>query len=85
MLAPDGANWSGSHPGHSALRKVPIPVQGRIGHASVGLHVMFELCVRALVVINGGLGDTKVGNVDTRDFFLPEEFGCHCHGLTASF
>jgi len=46
---------------------------------------MFELCVRAMVVINGGLGDTKVGMWTLDIFFLPEEFGCHCHGLTESF
>jgi len=40
---------------------LPLPLQGRIGHASFGVDVMFELCVRAMVVINGGLGDTKVG------------------------
>jgi len=45
---------------------------------------MFELCVRAMVVIDGGLGDTKVG-MWTLETFLPEEFGGQFHGLTAPF
>lgn len=62
---------------------MPLPLQERIGHASFGVDVMFELCVRAMVVINGGLGGTKVGTW-TLDF-LPEKFGGQFHGLTAPF
>jgi hypothetical protein len=40
VLTPDGANWSASHPGH-CLRKSALPLQGRTGHASLGLDVTF--------------------------------------------
>jgi hypothetical protein len=48
---------------------VHLPLQGRIGHASIGLDVMFELCVMAMVVINGGLGDMKVYMLTLEIFF----------------